>query len=91
VTIFNVEPLTPVHAEEISQAFAALGWPGKDAGLYRRYLAEQGDGMRDALVASVGSLVGGYVTVLWRSGYRPFLDAGIPEIQDLNVLPQFRR
>jgi ribosomal protein S18 acetylase RimI-like enzyme len=33
----------------------------------------------------------GYVTVVWVSGYRPFAQAGIPEIQDLNVLPQFRR
>jgi GNAT superfamily N-acetyltransferase len=33
----------------------------------------------------------GYVTVVWVSGYRPFAEAGIPEIQDLNVLPQFRR
>jgi GNAT superfamily N-acetyltransferase len=33
----------------------------------------------------------GYVTVVWVSDYRPFAEAGIPEIQDLNVLPQFRR
>ena len=33
----------------------------------------------------------GYVTVIWDSSYRPFRDAGIPELSDLNVLPQFRR
>ena len=91
VIVVSVEPLDPEGAEEIPRAFAPLGWPGKDAGLYRRYLAEQDEGMRDALVASAGSLFAGYVTVLWRSGYLPFRDAGIPEIQDLNVLPRFRR
>lgn len=87
----TVAPMNPADAEELPKAFAALGWPGKGAGLYRRYLAERDDGSRVALVASVGSQAAGYVTVLWRSGYLPFREAGIPEIQDLNVLPQFRR
>ena len=29
--------------------------------------------------------------MLWRAGYTPFREAGIPESQDLNVLPQFQR
>jgi GNAT superfamily N-acetyltransferase len=89
--VISVESMSSAHAEELPHAFAALGWPGKGADLYRRYLAEQDDGVRVALVASAGSLLAGYVTVLWRSGYLPFREAGIPEIQDLNVLPQFRR
>jgi GNAT superfamily N-acetyltransferase len=28
---------------------------------------------------------------LWRSAYLPFREAGIPELSDFNVLPQFRR
>ena len=87
----KVEPLAPAHVEEIPRAFAAVGWPGKNASLYRRYLAEQGSGARSVLVASADGRVLGYVTVLWRSGYVPFCDAGIPEVSDLNVLPQFRR
>jgi GNAT superfamily N-acetyltransferase len=91
VVIVSVEPLDPVRAAEIPRAFAPLGWPGKDAELYRRYLAEQDKGMRTALVASADSLFAGYVTVLWCSDYLPFRESGIPEIQDLNVLPRFRR
>jgi GNAT superfamily N-acetyltransferase len=91
VTTFRVEPLAPGHVEEIPRAFAPVGWPGKDARLYKRYLAEQGDGTRVGLVASADAECLGYVTVAWDSGYLPFRDAGIPEISDLNVLPQFRR
>jgi ribosomal protein S18 acetylase RimI-like enzyme len=91
MTMAVIAALSLAHVGEIPQAFAPLGWPGKDADLYRRYLAEQDSGVRDGLVASVGSQIAGYVTVGWRSDYLPFRDAGIPEIQDLNVLPAFRR
>ena len=91
VAAFNVELLAPEHVEAIPRAFAALGWPGKDADLYRRYLAEQGDDQRVGLVAAADGQCLGYVTVIWASGYLPFREAGIPEISDLNVLPQFRR
>ena len=33
----------------------------------------------------------GYVTVKWRSDYPAFAECEIPEIQDFNVLPPFRR
>src|SRR5690606_31842640 len=32
----------------------------------------------------------GYVTLKWNSLYQPFRELNIPEIMDLNVLPQFR-
>jgi GNAT superfamily N-acetyltransferase len=91
VIAVKLEPLAQAHIEVISRAFAASGWPGKDADLYRRYLAEQDGGTRTGLVAVDGTAVLGYLTVLWRSAYLPFREAGIPEICDLNVLPQFRR
>ena len=47
--MISVEPMNSVRAEELPPAFAALGWPGKGADLYRRYLAEQDDGTRVAL------------------------------------------
>lgn len=46
---------------------------------------------RTVLVAFVGRDFAGYVTVVWTPSYPPFLAAGIPEIQDFNVLPRFRR
>jgi GNAT superfamily N-acetyltransferase len=74
--------------DAISAAFAA--WP-KPRGLYEDYLAEQGDGRRVVLVAWRDADVCGYATVVWHPGYPPFREQGIPEIQDLNVLPEFRR
>jgi len=77
--------------DSIAAAFAELGWPGKDAGLYRRYLDEQEAGERTVFVANLDSGFAGYVGVVWRSDYEPFRAAGIPEVQDFNVLPALRR
>ena len=43
------------------------------------------------LVATVGSRFAAYVTVNLKPTYPGFVDMKIPEIQDLNVLPVFRR
>lgn len=75
----------------IPAAFAELGWPGKDENKFCRYLSEQAAGDRAVVVAELNGWFAGYVTVVWNSDYRPFLDAGIPEIKDFNVLPTYRR
>jgi GNAT superfamily N-acetyltransferase len=74
----------------ISAAFSGIGW-GKPVEQYDRYLREQNDGHRDVLVAFVAGTFAGYVTVNWQPRYAPLAAAGIPELQDLNVLPSFRR
>lgn len=74
----------------IEEAFQAAGWPRRRT-LLERYLAEQEDGARVVLVAECGGEIRGYGTVCWDPDYPPFLVARIPEIQDLNVLPPFRR
>jgi GNAT superfamily N-acetyltransferase len=76
--------------ETISVAFKNIGW-GKPAAQYQQYLAEQAAGTRICLVATVAQEFAGYVTVNWTPTYAPFLELNIPEIQDLNVLPAFRR
>jgi len=58
---------------------------------FQRYLAEQAAGSRSCLVATVSGHFAGYVTVNWVPTYPGFVDMKIPEIQDLNVLPPFRR
>ena len=55
------------------------------------YLAEQSAGSRDCLVASVDRQFAGYVTVNWAPTYPGLVELQLPEIQDLNVLPRFRR
>jgi len=86
--------LRPLQSTDIAQvvaAFAALGWGGKDLLQFDRYLAEQEAGTRVTRFAFVEGLFAGYLNVLWRSGYPPFAAADIPEINDFNVLPTFRR
>ena len=87
---FQIRFLSESDPEVISAAFKDIGW-GKPAAQYRRYLAEQAAGSRMCLVAVVGGQFAGYVTVNWKPAYSVFVEQQIPEIQDLNVLPLFRR
>jgi GNAT superfamily N-acetyltransferase len=74
----------------IASAFAQMGW-NKPEARYRQYLDEQSAGTRTCLVAIVDGQFAGYVTVNWRPSYPGFSEQNIPEIQDLNILRQFRR
>ena len=76
--------------DSIAAAFARLGW-NKPAAQYERYFSEQQAGDRLVLVAMLEAVFAGYVTIVWQSHYRPFREAGLPEIVDFNVLPHFRK
>src|SRR4051794_2621038 len=76
--------------QPISAAFRTLGW-NKPAAQYERYLSEQRAKLRTVFVVFLANSFAGYVTVFWQSDYPPFREASIPEIQDFNVLPDFRR
>ena len=69
--------------------FAAANWP-KARSIFEQYLQEQQNRVRLALVAYANDEFAGYVTLSWRSKYASFNEHNIPEIMDLNVLPQFR-
>jgi ribosomal protein S18 acetylase RimI-like enzyme len=86
----RIRLLEPADVEPILAAFQAADWPRRRETL-ERYLAEQDEGVRTVLVAVEGTVICGYGTVCWEPDYPPFVAAGIPEIQDLNVLPPFRR
>jgi GNAT superfamily N-acetyltransferase len=73
----------------ITEEFAKLGWD-KPASLYERYLDEHIQGKRCVWIAWEDNKFLGYVTLLWQSRYEPFIMQNIPEIVDLNVLPEFR-
>ena len=87
----TLRPLRGEDIAEIAASFAALGWAGKSAAQYRRYLAEQEAGTRETRFAFVDGAFAGYLNVLWRSNYPPFAEARIPEVNDFNVLPAYRR
>jgi len=88
----NTELRTLCEADPpvISAAFAAIGWV-KPVAIYQRYLAEQSIGSRLCKLAYAGGQFAAYVTINWTPTYPGFIDPPIPEIQDLNVLPNFRR
>jgi GNAT superfamily N-acetyltransferase len=85
---YTIRLLRDDDPEVISAAMAALGWD-KPVSQYEKYVAQQRAGQRSVLVATIDDEYAGYVTVWWESPYEPF--NGIPEIQDFNVLPKFRR
>jgi GNAT superfamily N-acetyltransferase len=85
-----IRRLAPGDEPIIAAAFAMIGWH-KPEPQYVRYLEEQRRGEREVWLAEVGGAFAGYVTLVWRPKYPPLLEAGVPEIQDLNVLPSFGR
>lgn len=86
----KIRKLAATDAEVISQAFAAIGW-NKPAEQYERYHRQQEEARSVVLVAEWQDVFAGYVKIDWRSDYAYFEAEDIPEIQDLNVLPQYRR
>lgn len=57
---------------------------------YEHYFQENNAGTRVTLVATVDGKLAGYGNVLWTSKYPPFAEAGIPEINDLNVMTMYQ-
>jgi len=86
----DIRSLHRADAAALSAAFAAIGW-SKPAEQFVRYASEADTGTRTSWVATVDGEMAGYVTVRWDSDYPGIAGLGVPEIQDLNVLPQFRR
>lgn len=82
--------MTSADPQTAEEAFSRIGW-AKPAALFERYLVEQATGTRLCWVAHSGAVFAGYVTVNWKPTYPFFAEKKIPEIQDLNVLPRFRR
>ena len=88
----SIRKLEAADCKMIADAFERIGWAShKPLSQYERYLTEQGDGDREVLLAFADGKFAGYLTIVWRPAYEPFLAEGIPEVQDFNVLPEFRR
>jgi GNAT superfamily N-acetyltransferase len=88
--LLQIRPLCDDDPAKMAVAFQRIGWKKTEA-QYRRYLEEQAAGRRVCRVAIADGRFAGYVTLNWQPAYPSFAEAGIPEIQDLNVLPEFRR
>lgn len=74
-------------------AFARGMGQTHEAGYFARCLGEQEEGRRHFYLAvdSEKGAIAGYVQLNAQPLYPPFRRLGLPEIQDLNVLPDYRR
>lgn len=87
----SLEILTNDAVSQIVEAFKKSDWTTKPTSLFEQYLMEQNEGKQLVWLAYFDSSFAGYVTLKWHSDYQYFIENKIPEICDLNVLPQFIR
>lgn len=81
----TIREITSKDPPIIAKAFRAQGW-NKTQGQFEKYHLQQIEDRRIVLIAEMNGEFVGYLTIVWESNYRPFRDAGIPEIVDFNVL-----
>jgi GNAT superfamily N-acetyltransferase len=85
------QEMTFQDAEKLTASFKAIGWHKPLSG-FLTYLKESELGLRKNLVLkNSADQILGYVTVLWESDHPYFQERQIPEIKDLNVLPEFQK
>jgi len=85
-----IRPLEKSDIPIIVDGFANSGWTKKPTKVFEQYLDEQNSHMRACFIAFIDEQFAGYVTLKWQSSYAHFAKDNIPEISDLNVLPNFR-
>ncbi|MCB1532645.1 MAG: GNAT family N-acetyltransferase [Alphaproteobacteria bacterium] len=85
-----------IHKAERGDVFrlecmiAAMG-TGKDYGYFEHQFDRVESGMREIYIAVLDGVDTGYCILNWFPKYALFQKLEIPEVQDLNVLPNFRR
>ena len=72
------------------ELISKLGY-AKDEGYFERCFAEQDQGSREIFIIAIDGNDAGYGQLDWQPRYSLFKKLGVPEIQDLNVLPEYRR
>lgn len=85
----NLRLLKEDDIDQIVTAFKNIGW-NKPRSIYESYLLEQINNTRSIIVVMENNIFCGYVTIKWESDYFSFKQQSIPEISDLNVLPDYR-
>ena len=86
----SIIPLNSDLAKDLAEAFSRGGW-NKPSGQFVKYMRQHEEGEILCLVAKVAGDVAGYLKILWFPDYAALRESEVPEIQDLNVLDQFRR
>jgi GNAT superfamily N-acetyltransferase len=87
--MIHVSHIAPADPDALVAAFAGTRW-ARAREHFARHLDEQQQERRVTFVARLDDTVAGHASLVWTSGYAPFREQGIPEVQDLNVAPQHR-
>lgn len=74
----------------LQEQFRQIGWT-KPEGYFARCVRLQNEGKIVLLLAEMDRQYVGHCKVVWEPGHPLFRANGIPETQDLNVLPHVRR
>ncbi len=86
----SIKTMQKKDIPEMLAAFKGSEW-SIDPSFFAGLLSEQDKGKRVVLLAYADEVFTGYVTIKWKSDYPPFTEKNIPEINDLRVLPAYRR
>lgn len=88
IEIHNI--LKEEEAVKLRYLFERVGFY-KPSGYYRKCIEEQNEGKRLLFAAKLDGDLAGYCMLNWHPKYPLFRKFGIPEVQDLNVIPSARR
>ena len=90
MSTFTIRRATHADAERMQTSFARIGWSKPD-GYFAACCAKQDAGELVLLMAEHEDAYVGHCKIIWTPAYPHFKENGIPEIQDLNVLGEYRR
>jgi len=88
--MIEIQQATQDHIAQMQTRFTLMGWQKSD-GYFQRVYEQQ---LRDEVVLLIALHDGDYIghcKIIWHSDYPYFAEHHIPEIQDLAILPDFRR
>lgn len=84
-----IDPIDNPLAELCEEQYSQIGW-SKPEGYFRECLNLHEAGDIVFFVAYEDDQYVGHTKLIWRPDYPGFVEQGVPEIQDLNVLPGYR-
>ncbi|MCE9506958.1 MAG: GNAT family N-acetyltransferase [Alphaproteobacteria bacterium] len=90
MTAEHIRQATASDLDGLGRIAAEMGTV-HEPGYFERCLAEQREKKRVVLIAAQAVRPVGYVQLIWQPLYQPFRKQDIPEIQDLNVIPEARQ
>ncbi len=86
---FNIRPAKQGDIQSF-YAIAKAMHADNEKNYFERCLEEKSEGKREILLAETDDKVVGYIQLIFSPEYKLFKKFKIPEIQDLNVIPDFR-